>query len=200
ALERMGQVQRQALITIIVVSLLMLLAAGTLGFVVTRSIAQPLAHLDAGAKALARGEFGHEIAVAGEDELSNLSQVFNNTAFQLANLYADLEKMVQERTEELHHRYRQLETSIAVGHHITAILDLDQLLNYVVELIKNRYGYYFVGVFLLDESGTYVTAQAGTGEAGRVLRQEGFRLKVGEEGIIGWVAKNRRLARIDDVS
>src|SRR5688500_12971084 len=45
ALERMSQVQRQALITIIVVSLLMLLAAGTLGFVVTRSIAQPLAHL-----------------------------------------------------------------------------------------------------------------------------------------------------------
>jgi len=200
ALEKMGQVQRQALLTMVVVSLLMLLTAGTLGFVVTRSIAQPLAHLDAGAKALARGEFSHEIAVAGDDELSNLSQVFNNTASQLANLYADLEKMVQERTEELHHRYRQLETSIAVGHHITSILDLDQLLNYVVELIKDRYGYYFVGVFLLDESGTYVTAQAGTGEAGRVLRREGFRLKVGEEGIIGWVAKNRRLARIDDVS
>jgi signal transduction histidine kinase len=200
ALERMGQVQQQALITIMVVSLLMLLTAGTLGFVVTRSIAQPLAHLDTGAKALARGEFGHEIAVAGDDELSNLSQVFNNTASQLANLYADLENMVQERTEELHHRYRQLETSIAVGHHITSILDLDQLLNYVVELIKDRYGYYFVGVFLLDESGTHVTAQAGTGEAGRFLRQEGFRLKVGEEGIIGWVAKNRRLARIDDVS
>jgi hypothetical protein len=51
--------------------------------------------------------------------------------------------MVQE---ELHHRYRQLETSIAVVY-ITAILDLDQLLNYVVELIKDRYGYYFVGVF-----------------------------------------------------
>jgi signal transduction histidine kinase len=200
ALERMGQVQQQALLTIIIASLLTLLTAGALGFVVTRSIAQPLAELDAGAKALARGEFSHEIAATGDDELSNLSQVFNNAASQLAHLYADLEKMVQERTEELHHRYRQLETSIAVGHHITAILDLDQLLNYVVELIKDRFGYYFVGVFLLDKDGTYITAQAGTGEAGRILRQEGFRLKIGEQGIIAWVAKNRRLARIDDVT
>jgi signal transduction histidine kinase/HAMP domain-containing protein len=200
ALERMGRVQRQALATLIIVSLLILLVAGILGFVVTRSIAQPLAQLDRGAKALAQGDFNHTIAVAGDDELSHLSQVFNDAAAQLADLYADLEQRVQERTEELHHRYRQLETSIAVGYHITSILELDQLLNYVVELIKERFGYYFVGVFLLDESGTYVTAQAGTGEAGHTLRQDGFRLKVGEEGIIGWVAKNRRLARVDDVA
>ncbi len=199
-LERMERVQQQALATMLIVSLLTLLAAGALGFVVTRSIAQPLAHLDAGAKALARGEFNQTIAMTGDDELGHLGQAFNHAAAQLADLYADLEQRVQERTEELDHRYRQLETSIAVGYHITSILDLDQLLNYVVELIKERFGYYFVGVFLLDESGAYVTAQAGTGEAGRALRQDGFRLKVGEEGIIGWVAQNRRLARVDDVA
>jgi signal transduction histidine kinase len=199
-LERMQQVQQQALLTVAIASLLTLATAGALGFYVTRSIAQPLADLDAGAKALARGELQYEIVMTGDDELSHLSHVFNDAASQLASLYADLERRVQERTEELHHRYRQLETSIAIGYHITAILDLDQLLNYVVELIRDRFGYYFVGVFLLDESGTYVTAQAGTGEAGRVLRQQGVRLKVGEQGIIGWVAKNRRLARVDDVS
>ncbi|MBI1877656.1 MAG: GAF domain-containing protein [Chloroflexi bacterium] len=200
ALESMEQVQQQALITIVIASLLTLLIAGALGFVVTRSIAPPLAHLDAGARALARGEFQHQITVTGDDELSHLSRVFNNAASQLASLYADLERMVQERTEELHHRYRQLETNIAIGYHITAILDLDELLNYVVELIKERFGYYFVGVFLLDENGTHVITQAGTGEAGRLLRQQRLRLKVGEQGIIGWVAKNRRLARVDDVS
>ncbi len=199
ALARMEQVQQQALITIVVASLLTLLAAGTLGFIVTRSIAQPLARLDAGAKALARGEFRHEIPQTGEDELGHLSQVFNNTAAQLAGLYANLENRVYERTEELNFRYRQLETSIAVGHHITSTLDLSTLLYRVAERIKTLYGYDYVGVFLLDESGDYVTAQAGT-EAGQTLRQTGFRLKVDEESIIGWVAKNRRLARIDDVA
>lgn len=200
ALKNMEQVQRQALITLALVSLLTLLAAGALGFAVTRSIAQPLAQLDAGARSLAQGDLNHTVGVSGDDELSHLGRAFNAAAAQLAGLYAGLEQRVQERTEELHRRYRQLETSIAVGYHLTSILDLDQLLNYVVELIKEGYGYYFVGVFLLDESGSYVTAQAGTGEAGRSLRQEGFRLKVDEESIIGWVAKNRRLARIDDVS
>ncbi|MCQ3978780.1 MAG: hypothetical protein DPW09_35605 [Anaerolineae bacterium] len=199
ALDRMRAMQQQALAIILIVSLLTLLAAAILGFVVTRSIAQPLAHLDRGARALAHGNFNHAISVSGSDELSHLSQVFNNTAAQLAHLYANLEQRVQERTEELHHRYRQLETSIAVGHHVTAILDLDQLLNYVVELIKERYGYYFVGVFLLDESGDYAIARAGAGEAGRFLRQSEFRLQTGE-GIIGWVVKNRRLVRVDDVS
>ncbi|NJN94227.1 MAG: GAF domain-containing protein [Anaerolineales bacterium] len=199
ALARMDQVQKQTLTTMLIVSLLILLAAGILGFIVTRSIAQPLAHLDAGARALAQGHFNHAITVTGGDELSHLSRVFNHTAAQLAGLYANLEQRVQERTEELDYRYRQLETSIAVGHHITSILDLDQLLNYVAELIKERYGYYFVGVFLLDETGDYVIARAGTGEAGRFLRQNEFRLEAGE-GIIGWVAKNRRLARVDDVS
>lgn len=199
ALTRMDQVQEQTIKTMLIVSLLILLAAGILGLIVTRSIAQPLAHLDAGARALAQGNFNHAITVAGGDELSHLSRVFNDTAAQLAGLYANLEQRVQERTEELDHRYGQLETSIAVGHHITSILDLDQLLNYVVELIKERYGYYFVGVFLLDETEDYVIARAGTGEAGRFLRQSEFRLQMGE-GIIGWVAKNRRLVRVDDVA
>ncbi len=199
ALARMDQVQKQTLTTMLIVSLLILLAAGILGFIVTRSIAQPLAHLDAGARALAQGNFNHVITVTGSDELNHLSRVFNDTAAQLAGLYANLEQRVQERTEELDRRYRQLETSIAVGHHITSILDLDQLLNYVVELIKDRYGYYYVGVFLLDETGNYVIARAGTGEAGRFLRESGFRVQTGE-GVVGWVAKHRRLARVDDVS
>jgi signal transduction histidine kinase len=198
AIARMAQVQQQTYFSLVMASLLTLLAAAALGFIVTRSIDQPLSRLDAGARALARGEFHHRIMVTGDDELSHLSRVFNNTAADLERLYRDLGKMVQERTEELHYRYRQLETGIAVGHHITSILDRDTLLNRVTKLIKERYGYDYVGVFLVDEDEAYVSAQAGSGEAGEALR--GRCLKIGEDGIIGWVAKNRRLTRLDDVS
>ena len=200
ALANMEWAQLQALFAIITAGLLTLLVAGTLGFVVTRSIAYPLARLDAGAKALAQGQFDRRIKETGGDELTNLSRVFNDTASQLANLYTSLEDMVRIRTEELRHRALQLETSAAVGQHITSILDLDALLNQVVELIKERYQYYYVGVFLLDESGDYVVAKAGTGQAGRTLREQRFRLKVNQEGIIGWVTKNCRPARVNDVS
>ncbi len=95
---------------------------------------------------------------------------------------------------------RALELSSAVGHRVASILDLSTLLTDVAELIKDSYGYYYVGIFLVDESGEYVVARAGTGEAGRALSQQGFRLKIGEQGIIGWVAKHRQPARVDDVT
>lgn len=196
AIARMARVQQQTFFSIIMASILTFLAAGTLGFIVTRSIALPLARLDAGAQALARGNFDHQFSVTGDDQLSRLSQAFNHTAAQLKSLYGNLGQMVQERTEELQYRYRQLETGIAVGHHVSSILDRDTLLNRVAELIRESYDYDYVGVFLPDDSGEYLLAQAGV----PALSQPGLRLKLGQDGIIGWVAKNRRLTRLDDVS
>jgi PAS domain S-box-containing protein len=44
-----------------------------------------------GSKALARGEFQHEVSVTGKDELAHLGQVFNDTARRLRDLYATLQ-------------------------------------------------------------------------------------------------------------
>ncbi len=94
---------------------------------------------------------------------------------------------------------RALETTIAVGQSINAILDLDILLNKVAELIQAQYGYYYVGIFLLDSSGDYAVSRAGTGEAGRALCQQGFRLKVGEQGLVGWAVAHRAVVQVNDV-
>jgi PAS domain S-box-containing protein len=67
-----------------------LLVAATLGLAITRSITQPLARLVEGSKALARGEFQHQVSVTGKDELAHLGHVFNDTARHLRELYASL--------------------------------------------------------------------------------------------------------------
>src|SRR6266404_4801683 len=69
-----------------------LLIAATLGLAITRSITQPLARLVEGSKALARGEFQHQVSVTGKDELAHLGQFFNNTARRLQDLYATLQQ------------------------------------------------------------------------------------------------------------
>src|SRR6266852_9857689 len=69
-----------------------LLIAATLGLTITRSITQPLARLVEGSKALARGEFQHQVSVSGKDELAHLGQVFNDTARRLQDLYATLQQ------------------------------------------------------------------------------------------------------------
>lgn len=82
-----------------------LLFAILLGVVVTESITQPLQRLMEGSKALARGEFEHEIPIDGKDELAQLGTVFNETAGRLRHLYEDLrgrEEKLRESGHELH--------------------------------------------------------------------------------------------------
>jgi len=83
----------------------------------------------------------------------------------------------------------QRKTIAEVGRTIAAILDVDALLSRVVDLIRQNFGYYFVHLFEVDADAGYAVLKAGTGEVGRRLKKAGVRLKIGEEGIIGWVER-----------
>ena len=82
------RVQRLVFLVVPLTAVFTLLIAATLGLAITRSITQPLARLVEGSKALARGEFQHEVSVTGRDELAHLGRVFNDTARRLQDLYA----------------------------------------------------------------------------------------------------------------
>src|SRR6266852_4988081 len=85
------RVQRLVFLIVPLTAVFTLLIAATLGLAITRSITQPLARLVEASKALARGEFQHEVSVTGKDELAHLGQVFNDTARRLQDLYATLQ-------------------------------------------------------------------------------------------------------------
>jgi PAS domain S-box-containing protein len=85
------RVERRVFLIVPMTAIVTLLIAATLGLAITRSITQPLERLVEGAKALARGEFEHQVSVSGEDELADLGRVFNDTAQQLRQLYASLQ-------------------------------------------------------------------------------------------------------------
>ena len=86
-----------------------------------------------------------------------------------------------------------LQTASQVSRAATSILDLDQLLPQVVDLICGQFGFHYAGIFLLD--GEWAVLQAGTGEAGRLMVEQGHRLKVGGESMIGSCLAQRQ-ARI----
>jgi PAS domain S-box-containing protein len=84
-------VRRLVFLVVPVTAVFTLLIAATLGLAITRSITQPLARLVEGSKALARGEFQHQVSVTGNDELAHLGHVFNDAARRLRDLYATLQ-------------------------------------------------------------------------------------------------------------
>ncbi|HNT77201.1 MAG TPA: GAF domain-containing protein [Anaerolineae bacterium] len=95
---------------------------------------------------------------------------------------------------------RALETTVGVVEHITYILDPEVLLNRVVALLKEQFGYYYVSILLLDEEGENLVVRAGTGGAGQKLRSEEFKLRAEGTGISGWVAQQRLPLNVPDVT
>src|SRR6266446_2346787 len=92
ALESVQWTRRQLYLVLSITALLILLMAAMLGWYATRRISRSLAKLDAGAQALARGEFGYEIDLSGNDELADLARAFNYAAQQLQKLYDDIKR------------------------------------------------------------------------------------------------------------
>ncbi len=91
SLLQIAQAQHRILLIVPITGALTLMVAAFLGLAITRSITDPLGRLMEGSKALARGEFAHQVTLRGEDELAKLGQVFNDTATRLRTLYETLQ-------------------------------------------------------------------------------------------------------------
>ncbi|MGB3903932.1 MAG: GAF domain-containing protein [Anaerolineae bacterium] len=133
---------------------------------------------------------------------SDSDRTFAPADTELLSLLANHASLIIENAnlaERERRRIRQTETITEVGRTIAAILDLDTLLSQVVELIADRFGYYFVHVFEVDSDAERAVFKAGTGLAGRILKEQGVSLKIGEEGVIGWVAQSGQPLIANDV-
>jgi len=85
-----SRAERRIFLAVPITGFVTLLIAAGLGVIITRSVTEPLGRLVEGSKALARGEFQHQVSVVGHDELAQLGEVFNATARRLQSLYETL--------------------------------------------------------------------------------------------------------------
>ncbi len=159
------------------------------GVWVTRQIATPLAGLVGMVTQVAAGELTLTAPVEREDEIGVLARSFNTMTQQLRELVGGLEQRVEARTQELAQRSAYLEAAAEVSRASASILDTDRLIRQIVELIRDRFDLYYVGLFRLDASGDWAVLQAGTGKAGQIMLARGHRIRVGE-GMIGWSIAN----------
>ena len=133
-----------------------------------------------------------ERARIGEQQLTAINR-------ELQKLGTSLEQRVDERTDELAGRTKDLEEAnrkmlrragqfeavTEVTRDITSIRDLQELLPRIASVISDRFGFYHVGVFLLDEVNEYAVLSATNSEGGRKMLERKHRLRVGEQGIVG---------------
>jgi PAS domain S-box-containing protein len=125
----------------------------------------------------------------------------NGRVSGLVGIARDITEQKQAEIE-LQRRTAQLQTAAEVSRAASSILNLDDLIHQVVNLVQERFGLYYVGLFLVDETGDWsgepgkwAVLRAGSGDAGQKMLEASHKLKIGGESMIGWCVENGR-ARI----
>jgi len=130
------------------------------------------------------------------EQLQRLTDELQKTNEELVNVSDEL----RDANAALSHRALQLETSNQVGQQVTSILDLGELLTEVTELIRAKFDYYFVGVWLLYEQNDRLVLQACTGGESQLLEQEHFLNLNADKNVITHVCQTSKAYLVNNVN
>lgn len=119
------------------------------------------------------------------DDVQTLQTLANQvaTSLQKARLY--------ERTQ----KHLQIMTTLqSISHTVTSSLDLDEILNNVIQLLKDSFGYTYLSIYLLEEGTLYLGAQLGYPDTQLI-----YEIPI-TSGVIGRSARSKEIQFIRDVS
>lgn len=117
---------------------------------------------------------------------------------ELQDVKANLEQRVEDRAAELDaankqtsRRAVQLQTITELSESIAQLKDLNDIFPAATRLISERFGFYHVGIFLIDRDREFAILQAANSEGGKRMLQRSHRLKLGT-GVVGFAAQAGR--------
>ena len=140
-----------------------------------------------------------EVVEILEEKVRELTRAADRNAF--------LNEQNKQLIAVLERRQRLLEAAARVGHEITSILDLDELLRATVDVICEEYDFYYAGLFLCEDetqasSGEmckWAVLRAGRGEAGKAMLAHDYRLPIDENSIVGTAILTQQARIVLDV-
>jgi signal transduction histidine kinase/CheY-like chemotaxis protein len=100
---------------------------------------------------------------------------------------------------EAQRRALELQAAAEIARDTASTLSQGVLLNRIVNLIRERFGYYHASVFLLDETRNYAVVSEATGDAGEDMKKRNHKLAVGSRSVIGTVTRTAKPLVVNDV-
>ncbi len=111
----------------------------------------------------------------------------------------NLEEKVQERTAELETRMTQLRASTLTARAIAETQELSELLINAANLIAERFEYYHVGIFILDEQKRNAYLQASSSEIGKSMLGQLFRIEPDRKNPLSTAIETNRVLITSDL-
>ncbi len=109
---------------------------------------------------------------------------------ELTQLRDKLELHVQERTSALEQRAIQLQAISSVARSIASIQNIDTLLPDITKLVSQQFGFYHVGIFLVDNQEEYAVLRAANSEGGARMLEREHKLKLDSNSIVGYATSH----------
>ncbi len=112
---------------------------------------------------------------------------------ELKQAQEGLEARVAEQT-------RDLTLATEIGHDISQIRDLDELLTTAVERIRSRFDLYYAQIYLTNQDNTKLILSAGTGMVGEALLEKGHELSLDSRSINGLAIQDKQPIIVSDTA
>ncbi|MFT3892788.1 MAG: GAF domain-containing protein [Anaerolineales bacterium] len=119
--------------------------------------------------------------VFNEEDQHTLEALAAQAAIAIQN--AQLNKETQRRA-------LLLATALDVARDATAVSNIDELLDQAVALISSRFGFYHSAIFLIDKLRRYAVLRSASSERGQAMLKNGYQRKIGDIGIVSYVAES----------
>ncbi len=190
------QETRNIITTSVLLVALILSMASVSTLVIGNRLTAPLKSLTGIAGEIGRGNYNAKAEIKNRDEIGILAETLNIMTDAIKGSVNTLEQRVSERTSELQdalekgvRRGKQFEAITNVARVINATHNLEVLLPQISRTISENFGFYHVGIFLNDKNDLYAVLSAANSEGGMKMLARGHQLKIGEQGIVGYVTQ-----------
>jgi len=156
-----GQIVLESILAIIVT----ILIVGFLASLIARQITNPLELLSQRVVGLQRGQMAlplEPIIAQRRDEIGTLGRTFETMANDLNRTMTSMESQIEARTADLN-------TAADIASAANQVRDVNELISLTVNLIRDRFNFYYVQAYLVDDQQQAAVLREGTGYVGRRL-------------------------------
>jgi GAF domain-containing protein/HAMP domain-containing protein len=194
-LESALQPVQQQTRAITLISIIITAMVSLLGYYASQRLVSPIINLTEVTKKISGGDLSIRADIPTRDEIGELADSFNRMTGQLQDTLGGLERRVSERTTDLdmarlisERRAQELQSISEISRTISTEQSLEILLPLITRLVSDRFEFYHVGIFFMDEARQYAYLQAANSEGGKRMLAREHRLEVGT-GLVGTVAQ-----------
>ncbi|MEA3309373.1 MAG: GAF domain-containing protein, partial [Chloroflexota bacterium] len=200
SLETRGilQTELRALVREVILFRVLPIAAGTLlfisvvGYLAINRLTAPLEAVVGVVQEFEQGNWETSLPETRSTEINRLAQTLDTMRAYIQEMVNTLEDQVAARTAELEQRTMQFQAVAELSQLLARSQAIQDMLDTAVDFIAGRFDIYHVGIFLPDDTGTWMLLRAASSAGGHRLLVAGHKLKIGGRSIIGYVSSTAR--------